>query len=195
MRIFLFDYTPRLEGLNITFVNNSYEFYELFLNQQYDVLIANFDFFNEVKEIINVYNGYIIFLSKICDELIYKKALEIADFCYSYDEVFKLKYRLEYLKRKIYNMQGSIFKHKELLYNCNLNRLYKKNQELDLTKAQQEVLELLIKNRNNYLNSEYIVNASPFIGSKNSIKVIISSLRKLGFDIISKQNLGYKLKE
>jgi len=195
MKIFLFDYQQSLNGSNITFTNSVNEFYETFLDYHYDILVVNFDFYAEVKEFVSVYNGYIIFLCNYSDELIYKKSLDIADYCYSYDELFKLKHRIEYLKRKIYKVRGSIYKYKNLLYNFNTNALYKDSQIVKLTKAQQELIELLIKNRNNFLSNDDIVNICAYIGSKASIKVIISSIRKLGFDIISKQNLGYKLKE
>jgi DNA-binding response OmpR family regulator len=193
MKIFLLDYTNSIESINTTFTNNIEEFYENFLDKQYDILIVNLDFYSDVKEFVNIYQGYIIFLCDYSDELVYKKSLEIADFCYSYSEIYKLKYRIEYLKRKIYKIKSSIFKYKNLLYNFNTKNLYKDSSIIKITKAQQEIIELLIKNRNNFLDSDDIINISSFIGTKGSIKVIISSLRKLGFDIISKQNQGYKL--
>jgi len=195
MKIFLLDYQKTLTNSNITYTNSVEEFYDTFLDSHYDILIANFDFYSDVKEFVSVYKGYIIFLCNINDELIYKKSLDIADFCYSYNEIFKLKYRIDYLKRKIYKSKSSVYKYKDLLYNFNTSTLYKNSELIKLTKAQQELIALLIKNRNNFLSNEHILHISSFIGSKSSIKVIISSIRKLGFDIISKQNLGYKLKE
>ena len=195
MKVFLLDYQNRINDLKVNFVNDVDIFYDTFLDNYYDILIANFDFYADVKEFKSIYKGKIIFLCSYCDELIYKKALDIADYCYSYDELYKLKYRIEYIKKKIYKLRSSIFKYKNLLYNFNTSTLYQDSQEIKTTRAQQELIELLIKNRNNFLSNDHIVNLSSHIGSIASIKVIISSLRKLGFDIISKQNLGYKLKE
>ena len=193
MKIFLLSNKNILNNSNVTFTNSVEEFYDTFLDRYYDLLITDFDFYKDVKEFVNIYNGYIIFLCKNCDESKYKSSLEIADFCYSYTELFKLNYRIEYLKRKVFKSRDSIFKYKDLLYNFNTSSLYKNGELIKLTKAQLELISLLIKNRNHFLSSEQIVNISSFIGSISSIKVLISSLRKLGFDIISKQNLGYKL--
>jgi len=195
MKIFLLDYHNSLNSSNVTFTSDVDEFYDNFLEQHYDLLISNIDFISDVKAFEKVYSGYKIILCEYSDNLAYKKSLEVADFCYSYSELYKLMHRIEYLKRKIYKTRGSIYKFDDILYNFNTKTLYKKSEAIQLTKAQQELLEVLIKNRNNYTSSESIVNFCEYIGSIGSIKVIISALRKLGFDIISKQNLGYKLKE
>jgi DNA-binding response OmpR family regulator len=195
MKIFLLDYHNSLDMAGVTFTSDVNEFYDNFLEQHYDILVANFDFYSYVREFDSVYDGYIILLCEYSNELLYKRALEFADYCYAYSEFYKLKHRLDFLKRKIYKTRGAIFKYRDLLYNFNTKTLYLKSQSTQLTKAQQELLEVLIKNRDNYTSSESIINICEYIGSIGSIKVIISTLRKLGFDIISKQNLGYKLKE
>ncbi|NPA28206.1 MAG: hypothetical protein GXN91_04095 [Epsilonproteobacteria bacterium] len=164
-------------------------------SEKFDILIIGFDFFGEVYEIRNFFKGYIIFLSPSIDRLIFKKALEVGDFCYTYSELYKVEYRLEYLKRRIYKTASSTFKYRDILYNFNTKTLYKGRMLISLTLAQQELLELLIKYRGRFLSLEDIVDLSSAIGSASSVKVIISSLRKIGFKIISKQNQGYQLKE
>jgi DNA-binding response OmpR family regulator len=195
MKIFLLDYQNLLYRSDIEFSSNKEQFFNTFLDTHFDILVANFDFYAEVKEIKNYYSGEIIFLYDYVDELVYKKSLEVANYCYSYSELFKLQHRIEYIKKAIYKLNGSIFKHKNLLYNLNTSMLYKDSIAISLTKAQKEIIETLIKNRNNYLSAEMIIDLNSHIGTIGSIKVIISSLRKLGFDIISKQNQGYKIKE
>jgi len=47
----------------------------------------------------------------------------------------------------------------------------------------------------NYLSKDFILSNCESIESEGSIKVLISKLRQLGFDIVNQKNLGYKLKE
>jgi len=192
MKVLLFNYSNFLD--NVVFVNSEEDFFENILQKKYDVVIINFDFFNSFLEIKKYINSVIVFLSSSCSELIYKKALNYGDYCYTYDEIFKLKIRLEYINRKILKLKGEIFRYKDLVFNLKTNQLYKNKKPIKLTKAEREILTTLIKNRNRYVKKDELVNNN-IIESYNSIKVLISNLRKLGFDIENLKNVGYKLKE
>jgi DNA-binding response OmpR family regulator len=145
-------------------------------------------------EIKKYYKGIVIFISEICDEFVYNKVLKVADYCYTYLELFKLKIRLEYLEKKVGNLKTKIFKFKEFVFNFANNQLYKNSEPIKLTKAESEILKLLITNRNKYLSKEDIISMSSSIDSINSIKVLISNLRKLGIEIENVKSFGYKLK-
>ncbi|MEO1927963.1 MAG: winged helix-turn-helix domain-containing protein [Nautiliaceae bacterium] len=170
-------------------------FFDEVLNKKFDVLVVDFNYFKEYLEIKDFVKSTIIFLAYECNVFIYKKALEVGDYCYSYNEYEKLLIRLRYLKKKVLNSTNFVFKFGDLLYNFNARELYKSSIPVKLSGAEKELLETLIKNRNRYLSKEEILQECESIESLDSIKVLISHLRKLGFEIVNQKNLGYKLKE
>jgi two-component system OmpR family response regulator len=163
----------------------NYSFLEL---EKYDCkkVYDNKSFFDEI-----FFKEYIIFLSNFCDEMYYKKALEIGDFCYLYSDYEKLIYRINYLKKKLF--KKDIFKFNDFFYNVNTKSLYLKNKLVPLTKSESELLYFLFKNSKRFVSNVEIIENCDFINNLNSIKVIISNLRKKGIDIINKKNLGYKI--
>ena len=66
---------------------------------------------------------------------------------------------------------------------------------MKLTAAEKELLFFLLKNKNRFVSKELIINSCESIDSIDSVKVIISSLRKKDFEIENQKNLGYKIKE
>jgi len=194
MEILIFGIEFFNKDYDLEYVYSTDEFYEKILNTKYDVLIVNFELFEYVSEIKKFFEGKIIFISSFIDELIYKKSLEIGDFCYSFDEMWKLSFRLLYLRKHILGLNSSIFKYKDLIFDLKRKVLYKNSEEVFLSPAEKEILKLLILNNNQYLSKDFILNNCEYIESENSIKVLISKLRHLGFDIINQKNLGYKLK-
>ena len=196
MRVLVFDYfNYDFYDFEKDFVNDEESFYTKAIEKKYEVLIINFDFYPQYLEIKNFCEAVVIFITKYCDEFIYKKVLKVGDYCYTYDESFKLKIRLEYLEKKLSKLSTRVYKYKNFVYNLNTNQLFKGNEPVKLTKAENDVLKILIKNRDKYLSKEDIEAMSDSIDSISSIKVIISNLRKMGFDIENIKNLGYKLKE
>jgi len=170
-------------------------FFDEVLNKKFDVLVVDFNYFKEYLEIKDFVKSVVIFVSYECNVLMYKKMLEVGDYCYLYNEYEKLLIRLRYLKKKVLNSANFVFKFGDLLYNFNARELYKSSIPVKLSGAEKELLETLIKNRSRYLSKEEILQECESIESLDSIKVLISHLRKLGFEIVNQKNLGYKLKE
>ena len=102
---------------------------------------------------------------------------------------------MEYLQKKLLKSKATVYKSGNLLYNFNTNELYKNSMPVKLSGAEKELLKTLIKHRNTYLSKNDILMECDSIESESSIKVLISHLRKIGFEIINQKNLGYKLKE
>jgi len=194
VRILIFgvEYTNR--DYDLEYVYEVDEFYAKVLNKKYDVLIVNFDLFEFVSEVKRFFEGEIIFISSFIDELVYKKSLEIGDFCYHFNELWKVDFRLKYLQKELLNLNSNIFKYKDLIFDLKRKVLYKDKKEVFLSPAERELLKLLVVNRN-YLSKDFILSNCESIESEGSIKVLISKLRQLGFDIVNQKNLGYKLKE
>jgi len=175
--------------------NDETLFYDLILQRHFDVLLISFEYYPFFLEIKNYFKGYTIFLTNECDNLSYKKILEVADYCYTYLEIYKLNIRLMYLRKRILKLNATVFRYKDFFFNFATNELYKNSEPIKLSQADVELLKALIKNRNKYLSKEEILEECDHIESGNSIKVLITHLRKIGFDIENKKNVGYRLKE
>ena len=171
------------------------DFYEKIINKKYDVIIIGLEKFSNYLEIKNYINSYVIFLTDFCSFEYYKKILEVADYCYEYSKIDMLKLRLDYLNKKILNSKSGIYKFGEFLYNFNSGELYKNSYPVKLSSAEKELLKILIKNRNRFLSKDDILMECETIESPDSIKVLISHLRKEGIKIENIKNLGYKLKD
>jgi DNA-binding response OmpR family regulator len=196
MKVLYFDYRDYLLNLiEKVFVNNPNSFYDEIIYKKYDLLIINFDFFNYLYEVKKFFSGSIIFLAAEMNENIYKKALMIGDYCYNYNELFKIPVRLEYLKNKIHNAKSGILKLNDFVINLNTKEVYKNRIPLKFTAAEKELLFFLLKNKNRFITKEEIIDSCENIDSIDSVKVIISSLRKKGLEIENQKNLGYKIKE
>jgi two-component system OmpR family response regulator len=179
------------EKFDMKKVDDNEVFFNEVISKKYDVILVDFTFYSDIKEIKNFFNGYIIFLSYFCDNLYYKKVLEIGDFCYLYSEYEKIVLRLNYLNKKI--LKRNIIKFNGFTYNFKTKNLYYKNELILLTKAESEILYFLLKNKEKFVSKIEILENSDFIENIDSIKVIISNFRKKGIDIINKKNLGYKI--
>jgi len=174
------------------FINSRNKFFEIY--NKFDVIIVNFDFIEDISFIKNYFKGKIFFIYSFVDELIYKKSLELGDEFFLYEESWKIRYKIEKFKKEL-NIKSDIFKNSNFIYNFKLKKLFINNENVILTKGENDVLEILIRNNNRFLNKLEIIELSELIDSLDSLKVIISNLRKKGVKIENKKNLGYKLKE
>ncbi|WP_456479020.1 winged helix-turn-helix domain-containing protein [Nautilia sp.] len=196
MKILFFTvFKINIDRFECTYINEENDFYDAVLNKKFDVIVISFDFYSNYLEIRKYVNSQVIFLTEYCDLQIYKKVLEVADYCYLYGEYDKLMLRLEYLRKKILNSASSVYKSGNMLYNFSTNEVYINSEPVKLSNAEKELLRTLIKNRNIYISKEDILMECDNIESESSIKVLISHLRKLGINIENQKNYGYKLKE
>ena len=133
----------------------------------------------------------VIFIYAYIDELIYKRSLENGDYCYTYEEMWKIESRLKYIAKKL--DQRDIFVYNDLIFNLKTDELYKNRKNIKISPAAKEILNILINNKNRFVSKEFILENSENFDNISSIKVIISNLRKIGFQIENQKNLGYKL--
>lgn len=194
MNILIFGVEFECNNFEYKYVFDEEKFFNEILFKNYDVLIINFDFLSFFLEIKQYFKGVVIFVYGFVDELIYKKALEIGDYFYTFEEKWKIPYRLKYISRKILNLKSNVFVFNDLVFNLKTKELYKNRKNISLSPAERDILKLLIENKNRFLSKEFIVDNCENIDNISSIKVIISNLRKVGFEIDNKKNLGYKIK-
>ena len=193
MKILIFGVDFVCERFECKNVYSKEEFFDEIIYKNYDVLIMNFDFLESFLEVNRYYKGTVIFVTSYIDELIYKKSLEKGDYCYTYEEIWKLPHRLKYIAKKYLNQKSNIFVFKDLVYNLKTKELYKNRELINLSPAKKDILYLLIKNKDRFVSKEYIMENSENIDNISSIKVLVSKLRKLGFNIENQKDLGYKL--
>jgi len=195
MKILIFTpYELKFDGFECVWCNSENEFYEKVINIKFDVLIIDFAYLKEFLEIKDYTSSVVVFITDYCDMQIYKKALEVGDYCYLIYEYEKIKLRLEYLHKKILNSKALVYKNGDILYNFKTDELYVDSKPVKLSQAEKELLKALIKNKNRYLSDE-ILKECENIESESSIKVLVSHLRKIGIKINNLKNYGYKIKE
>jgi len=178
------DYPIKKTFDNQTFIDEIYY-------KHNDIIITYFDYLSYLKDIKT--DAKIIFIYEYIDELIYKKALEYGDYIYTFDEIWKINYRIKYIQKQL-NIKD-IFKYKDLIFNLKTQNLYKNKELINLSNAMLDLLTLLIKNKNKFISKEFFLYNSDYIKNESSIKVLISKLRKIGFKIENQKNSGYKIKE
>ena len=193
MRILVFGVEYKNDDFEFKKIENEEEFFSEILNKNYEVLIINFEYFSSFLEVNNFFDGVVIFVYYLVDEMIYKKSLEVGDYFYTFDELWKIKYRLKYIAKKKGIKDKFIYKN--LVFDLKNNMLYKDKKRVKLSPAERDILSLLIRNKNKFISKEFIIQNSENIDNISSIKVLISKLRKLGFEVENQKNLGYKIKE
>jgi len=193
MRILVFGVEYKNDDFEFKKIENEEEFFSEILNKNYEVLIINFEYFSSFLEVNNFFDGVVIFVYYLVDEMIYKKSLEVGDYFYTFDELWKIKYRLKYIAKKKGIKDKFIYKN--LVFDLKNNMLYKDKKRVKLSPAERDILSLLIRNKNRFISKEFIIQNSENIDNISSIKVLISKLRKLGFEVENQKNLGYKIKE
>ncbi len=193
MKILIFGTDFKSDKYECKYINSEENFFDEIIFKNFDVLIIDFKYLETFLEVKQYFKGIVIFISSYIDELVYKKALEIGDYFYTYEEKWKIAYRLKYIAKKFLNQKSNVFVFKDLIFNLKTKELYKNRELIKLSPAKKEILKLLIENKNRFISKEYILENSENIDNISSIKVLISKLRQLGFEIENQKDLGYKL--
>ena len=172
------------------------EVYELTFKKKFDFYIFDFEKgYGALKNLRESEDKTIaIFLSNIETFEAQKKAYTIADefFKKRVTYVEEIKIKIEYYIKKYFEITD-IIKYKNIYFNLKLRFIYKNSKKIDLTNLEYDLLILFFKNKKRYISKEEIIDRLNI--TEGSLKVKISNLRKLGFEIENTRNLGYKLKE
>lgn len=178
---------------NVEYYEQPFVLVEATVLKEYDLLITDIRYLGTIYEIRDAFST-IIFLSPRCNNNEYARVLKIGDYCYRYEELEYLKMRVEYIRRKSYQLKTEYWRQNEIFFDLRNGRLYKGGQELPISVSLLALLNFLIKHRNRYVDKYEIIENIDEINTEGSLKVSISRLRSLGLEIETKQGLGYKLK-
>lgn len=191
MKILVFNVNFYPEDFEYKIVYNEEKFFDELVYKHYDVVIIHF---SNLSLLLDVeFKGIVIFINDYVDEVVYKRALEVGDFLYTNEEIWKIPFRLKYIAKKFLNQKSNVFVFKDLIYNLKTKELYKNRELVKISPAKKDILDILIRNRDRFVSKEYILENSDNIDTISSIKVLISKLRQLGFDIENQKDFGYKL--
>jgi DNA-binding response OmpR family regulator len=185
----------KLLPYELNFCFSEEDVYKKTYKNKYDFYIFDFSGYSILKELKQSGDKTIsIFLSEFEDFNSQKKAYKIADdfFKKSYTYIEEIKIKIEYYIKKIYNL-SEIIKYKDIYFHTKSNIIYKNEQKIELTALEKELLILFFKNKNRYLNKDELLELLSI--TKGSLKVKITKLRKLGFKIENKREIGYILKD
>jgi len=181
---------------DITLAFSEKEVFEYTFKQKFDFYIFDFeDGYNVLKQLRQSGDKTIaIFLSHLETFNAQKKAYEVGDdfFKKSVTYLEEIKIKLDYYIKKHFQIKD-IIKYGDIYLNTKLKTIYKNSKKIELTPLEFELLVLFFKNKNRYLPTNYIIDTLDI--TNGSLKVKLSYFRKLGFEIINKRELGYKLKE
>jgi len=160
---------------------------EALYEERYDVAVIDFVFFEEIRCIRDYFTGPILFIDEYIDELHLKRALEVGDYYFLYHEESRIRCQLRHLERKLHG--NRIYRSGNLYFDRLHGRLFIGSKEHPLTKTESELLQRLTQKE--LVTYDELLDG--VVSSKESLKVLIFRLRKLGFEIRSIKNVGYKL--
>jgi len=180
----------------LSFAYSENEVYELTFKKQFDFYIFDFEYGYQILQNLRESGDetFIIFLSNIETFEAKKKAYKIGNefFKKRVTYIEEIKIKIEYLIRNFYNLED-VIKYKNIYFNIKLRVVYQGDKKIELTNLEYDLLILFFKHKNKILAKENIIDT--FEITEGSLKVKISNLRKIGFEIENIRNLGYKLEE
>jgi len=200
MKILIYDneWSEFLKNLpyDLTFASDEDEVYEITFKQKFDFYIFDFESgYSVLKNLRESGDETItIILSHLETFDAQKKAYTVADdfFKKSSTYVEEIKIKIDYYIRKYFHLDD-IIRYKDIYIHRKLRLMYKDNKKIELTNLDYDLLILFFKNKDSYLSKEMLIDILNI--TEGTLKVKISNLRKLGFDIENKKEIGYRLEE
>ncbi len=179
------------ESINILFPTYSVDIatsVEELLNRtfdsNYDLYIVDFYYYTTIEELKKSGdNTTIIFIDNYYEIFHIKKAFLIAD-----DYMIKplmmeeLKIRVDYHYRKLFNHSKNIILYKKFYFHVNSKQLFLGTQKVKLSPNEMKLLELFLTHIGKPISKDRIYDKLES-SSDGSLRVYISKLNKLGFDI------------
>ncbi|NPA55428.1 MAG: response regulator transcription factor [Epsilonproteobacteria bacterium] len=178
----------------LTFVRSEDEVYEQTYNGNFDFYLFDFDVgFNALQSLRDYKDETIsIFISYDESFKAQKKAYTICDdfFKKSVTYIEEIRIKIDYYIAKYMQVQ-EVIKYNDIYFHTQLHHLYKNGKKITLTNLENELLIMFFKNRGKYIPKDVIYDR--FNITDGTLRVKLSNLRKLGFDIQNKRDLGYIL--
>ena len=176
--------------------SNEEELLDLSYKHKYDLYISNYfyyNFFHELKSIGNT--TAILFTDEYYDILHLKKAFSVGDdYLIKPLNLEELQIRVAYHYKKLYKHTQNIVSYRDMFFHISSKQLYKKSQKIKLSPSEAKLVELFLAFEDKPLLKDIIYDKLE-TQSEGTLRVYISKLGKIGFDIsYERANLSYTLK-
>ncbi len=152
--------------------------------KNYNLYLMNLSSYTTIKELKEMEDSTpVLFIDEYYSLQNMKKALSIGD-----DYIIKplhleaLSIRLDYYYRKVFNHAKNIISYKNFYYHMQTKQLFEGTKKIKLSPHELKLLELLLSYINKPLAKDIIIETLESTSS-GSLRVYISKLNKLGFNI------------
>jgi len=161
------------------------EIYDLTFKKKYHLYIANTYYYEAFKNLKKSDDDtYTIFVDEYYSLQNLKIAFLIGDDYLakplSYEE---LKIRVDYCYRKNFNQNKDILIYNEFYYHIHTKQLYKENERIKLSPSETKLLAIFLFQVDKNI-SKYEILENLDSSSDGTLRVYISRLNKLGFNIV-----------
>jgi DNA-binding response OmpR family regulator len=185
-------------SIDVCIATTESEALELTYNNHFDIYVFDYHSgINLLKELRDIEdNTHSIFILDYYDISLIEKLYQVGDDFlvrpFFYEE---LKIKTDYIIRKIYKTKSNIINYKSLYYHIITKQLFKKEQKIHLAPMQTQLLEIFLKSIHKPIQKDVILQQLYHNENRGdgSLRVYISQLKKIGFDITYNRISGYVL--
>ncbi len=173
----------KLQKYNLELALCEDEILDKTLQKKFDIFISNIYYFNTFKSLKDtIQNSKVIFTDEYYNINNMKKAYEVGDdyILKPFDTEF-LEIKLDYYHKKIYKNAEEIIKYKQFFFHSPLKQLYKNNIKIKLSPNEAKLVENFLLNKNKPISKDMLLDE--LNTSDGTLRVYISKLKKVGFDI------------
>jgi len=187
-------------SIDVSIASTEDEAMDMTYNNNFDIYIFSYSYgINLLKELRDIDdNTYTIFLLDMYNISQIEKLYQVGDDFlvkpFFYEE---LKIKTDYIIRKMYNTQSNIINYNELYYHLTTKQLFKKEEKIHLAPMETQLLEIFFKNIDKPIYKDIILQHLYHNEDKGdgSLRVYISKLKKVGFNITYNRTSGYTLNQ
>jgi len=184
-----------LISYDVDIVYNINDFYHFTYENNYDLYIVNYYYYDVCKELKNAGDTTVtLFIDEYYDIHHLKKVFQIAD-----DYIIKplnlqeFKIRVDYQIKKLFSIKKEVMIYKKMYFHIKSKQLYDNNKKVKLSPNEVKLLEYFLCRINTPLSKESILEFLES-SSNGTLRVYISKLKKLGFEITyERANASYTL--
>ena len=201
----------KAEGYDVDYASDGLEGIQLFKKKEYDlvlldIMMPNLDGYSVCKMIRQTSNVPIIFLTALNEESNQLKGFELEcdDYITKPFSPQVLVAKIQAILRRTYSynndLKSDVIKFKDITLNIVEGKLYFKGENVDLTKNELKIMNILMSNQEKIVSREEIIeelwDTDEFI-SENTLTVNVNRLRKklnsIGLEdvIETKKGQGY----
>lgn len=190
-------------GYEVDWVKDAQEALSATFDNRYDLLLLDvnvpfmngFDILNDLRQSGDTTPA--IFITSKVDIDSFKKGFQVGadDYVKKPFDFDELIIRIESLIKKAFKSYDSSIKYGELLYDINQAKLFVNEKEIHLSPSELKLVEYFLKNKTKVLSNEELIDQTDkeCEGSIGVLRVQISKLKKIGFNITNIRSVGYRL--